>query len=451
MILRKDEALDRLAEFGNVAQFIAYNPGKTGLARTMSRLSGFPPNRAPDGLHEAVGFLLSASADGSVNIRSYFPDDPRSREFIYGVRSVEDAVSHLERLSSDGLHLIINETIDIHDGGVSGVVHGDVIEFAPDDTPRAVEKPGIASFDRQFGLGLLETVYGFAPELPNERDARVEFSIHPLPRGWRQTHTLLWEIEDEVGHRLPQTPIWPNRFSQHIGDKAFGLLVADALGFAVPSTTVIGRRVAPFAFGVPTGSPVIWIRTAPREPEPGYFTTAKGWRDPFALLASEDPNGRLSSVLSQAGVKAIYSGAAIAGSESRLIVEGKEGEGHRLMLGEASPEPLPRHIIADVEQLYRELTARLGPVRIEWVHDGSRVWIVQLHVGATSTSATTIVEGDADIWIAFDVGLGLTALRDLLESTPGDRGIEISGPVGLTSHIADVLRRSGRPARIRAR
>jgi hypothetical protein len=450
MKLHKDEALDRLAESGNVAQFIAYRPCDRGLLRSTSRIAGFPPNKAPEDVREAAATLLAASGERAVNVRSYIPDDPRSREFVYGIRSAEEAVGHLERLGAEGLHLILNETVDINDGGVSGVAQGDVIEFAPDDTPRAVEKPGTASIDRDLGLRLLETVYGFAPELPRGRDARVEFSIHPLPRGWRKTHTLLWEIEDNAGHRSPGTLLWPNRFSQHLGDKAFGLLVADALGFDVPKTIVIGRRVAPFAFGTPTDDTTVWMRTAPREPEPGYFTTLKGWRDPFALLAAEDPDKKLASILAQAAVSARFSGAAIMGAGSKLIIEGKAGEGDTLMLGKASPELLPPKIVTDVEHIYLRLSAELGPVRIEWVHDGVKVWIVQLHVGATGTSATTIVEGDAETWLPFDVSAGLGSLRDFLAHAPEGSGIELDGRVGLTSHIADLLRRVGRPTRVRA-
>lgn len=449
MTLHKDEALDRLAKFGNVAQFVAYRPSMGGLRQSTSRLAGMPPNQVPDDIREAAAALLASSGERAVNVRSYLPDDPRSREFVYGIRSVEEAVGHLERLGTEGLHLILNETVDINDGGVSGVAQGDVIEFAPDDTPRAVEKPGTASLDRAIGLRLLETIYGFAPELPRGRDARVEFSIHPLPRGWRKTHTLLWEIENDAGHRSPVEPSWPNRFSQHVGDKVFGLLVADMLGFDVPQTTVISRRVAPFVFGKPTGDAAIWMRTAPREPEPGYFTTVKGWRDPCALLAAEDPAGKLASILAQSAVPAVFSGAAIVGARSTLIIEGIAGEGDRLMLGEATPELLPPRVVTDVEHIYQRLFSKLGPVRIEWVHDGEKIWIVQLHVGATGTSNTTIVEGDAKTWLRFDVSTGLSALRDLLVNAPVECGIELDGRVGLTSHIADVLRRAGRPTRVR--
>src|SRR5262249_24547277 len=157
----------------------------------------------------------------------------------------------------------------------------------------------------------LQRVYGFAPTFPTGR-WRIEFSIHPVPRGHREGHTILWEAEHEGSNQTVSHVRWPNRFSRFIGDKAFGLLLADCLGFWVPSTRVISRSVAPFSFGTSTGTGEPWIRTCPVEPVPGKFTTLRGWTDPFVLLAREDPDGRrIASVLSQEGVRTVYSGAAI--------------------------------------------------------------------------------------------------------------------------------------------
>ena len=75
-------------------------------------------------------------------------------------------------------------------GGLAGIV-----EFAPDDTPRAVEQPGVASLPLAQAVRLLETVYGFAPELPDVPTDRLEFSIHPSRVGYRRSHTLWWELE----------------------------------------------------------------------------------------------------------------------------------------------------------------------------------------------------------------------------------------------------------------
>ena len=259
----------------------------------------------------------------------------------------------------------------------------------------------------------------------------------------------MWEYEGSDSAPAKPNVAWPNRFSRHIGDKAFGLLVADALGFEVPLTTVISRRVAPFSFGRRTSSLEVWTRTCPIEQEPGLFTTCKGWIDPFKLMAKEDPEGHLiASVLSQNAVPALYSGAAITDHEGNPVVEGALGEGDLFMLGRRGPEVLPPSISDDIERAYAMVTAALGPARFEWVHDGERVWIVQLHKGGTTSAASVLVPGDATKWAAFRAAEGLEALRALIARLPVGVGINIEGEIGLTSHIADLVRKSKRPARI---
>ena len=109
---------------------------------------------------------------------------PRSRDFHYAIADAENAVALAERLNAEGMFVIANETVDVADGGVSGVIQGGVLEFAPDDTPRCVEKEGAASLPVGWGLGLLKIVYGFKPDLVDAGRGRLEFSIHPKPRGW---------------------------------------------------------------------------------------------------------------------------------------------------------------------------------------------------------------------------------------------------------------------------
>jgi len=310
--LHKDEVLDRLAKRGNVAQFVAFKPdGASGTPRqSFSRIAGHEPNELFLDARQAIDALIAASGEGKVNVRSYLPEDPRSREFVYGLVTAEDAMSALLRLTAEGLHTIVNETIDVSDGGVSGVVQGGTMEFAPDDTPRCVEKPGIASLPFAQGLKLLRTVYGFTPELESYAGERTEFSIHPRARGWRRGHTLIWEHETGVEPALAASSRWPNKFSRMIGDKAFGLLMADLMGAPVPRTLVVARRVAPFSFGQKTGSTELWTRTCPVEPQPGLYSTLKGWTDPFALLQAEDPDGSvIASVLRQDAVGHVRVGA----------------------------------------------------------------------------------------------------------------------------------------------
>ena len=445
--MQKDEILDSLADSANVAQFIAFRPDRSGRPiQSYARIIDYQPNFPFDNIRDGVVALLSAAQEQSVNIRSYEPQSPRSREFIYGLTDVDTVIDALLRLSAAGLHTIVNETIDVEDGGVSGVLQGDTAEFAPDDTPRCVEKPGVASMPLALARRLLETVYGF--EIPETvAGERVEFSVHPRRRGTLRQHILLWEREPGTVPPQAATLRWPNRFSRHIGDKAFGLLIAHLLGQRVPETLVIGRRVAPFRFGTPTGLHENWFRTCPAEPVPGHFTTMPGWPDPFLLLAREDDAGlQISSVLNQAAVDARYSGATIIGPDG-LIIEGRSGSGDAYMLGVLPPEPLPDHVVAAVSQSYEELAALLGPVRFEWAHDAEALWIVQLHVGATTTAGRTIVAGEPATWVEFHIDEGLEALRQFTENLPADTGVKLLGHVGATSHVADLLRRAGVPSR----
>ena len=129
------------------------------------------------------------------------------------------------------------------------------------------------------------------------------------------------------------------------------------------------------------------------------------------------------------------------------MTEGLSGAGDAFMQGTASPERLPNSIVRDVARLHHA-ASDLGPVRFEWVHDGQQAWIVQLHRGATGSSAEVLVEGDAADWVAFDVKKGLESLRELLTQVHSSQGVQLVGKVGLTSHIADVIRKAGVPARM---
>lgn len=450
--LRKDASLDFMAEEGfNVAQFVSFAPAAGQPKQEYARVVGRSRNHQFGDTKAAIEAVLSRSADGTVNVRSFEPFNSQSREFVYGIASVDEALATVHRLTSAGLNTIVNETVDINDGGVSGVLMGNVLEFAPDATPRCVEKPGTASLPRGWGRELLASVYRFPVELAVPLGSRLEFSLHPKPRGWKQTNILVWEFEEHPHVEAQPELTWPNYFSRMIGDKVFGLLVAHHIGLPVPATTVINRRVAPFSFGLPTGSGETWIRTAPIEQVPGKFTTLRGWSDPYEILHQEDPTHEsIASVLSQEGVKPAYSGALIVGSAGRMILEGKRGEGETLMLGTALPERLPTRVAADVRALYTHAHAALGPVRLEWVHDGKRAWIVQLHRGATETTRTQINGGEASKWVQFEPDRGLEELRTLLADLPSGVGVLLKGKVGLTSHIADVIRKARIPARMEA-
>jgi hypothetical protein len=324
-----------------------------------------------------------------------------------------------------------------------------VIEFAPGDTPRAVEKPGIASFSTDVGLRVLETVYGV--ELPPfPPGIRAEFSVHPLRAGYKRNHVILWETQ-EVDAVPPSLRIsWPNRFSRFIGDKVFGLLVAHTLGFLVPETLAIPRRLAPFHFGTPTGTAEVWTRTSPPEAVPGKFTTRRGYVDVFQLLRREDPSDEeLAAVLIQGGVDARYAGAAASQLDGAPIVEGVSGTGEAFMQGTTAPTALPADLESEVAETLQQMSLSIGRVRIEWAHDSERLWILQLHAGSDVFKGQIIYPGQAIAEHTFDVRNGLEALRSLAARLVGTgEGIVLEGGVGVTSHFGDVLRRARIPSRI---
>jgi hypothetical protein len=447
MVPLKDETLSRLATGANVAQFVSFGPG-ADLPQRHSRLRGHRPDHRFATAADAVAALLALAPGGSVNVRSFRAGAPRGGPFSYGLTHGGDVLAVLRARALDGLHTIANETVDVDDGGVSGVAMGGLVEFAPGDTPRSVERPGTVALGHADAVALLRTVYGFPPDLEGRLDQRVEFSLHPLAAGVRQTHTILWEAEPVAPVRLAKRLTWPNRFSRHLGDKAFGLLVADLLGLPVPATTVVARRVAPFRFGRPTGSGEPWLRTCPAEPVPGRFLTRRGWRDPFALLA-EDPSGTaVVAVLAQEGVPARWSGAALPAAGGGLLVEGVPGFGDDFMLARAAPTPLPDQVLADVRRVGGRAASALGPVRLEWAHDGRDAWVLQLQPATVASSGTTIHPGTPSRWHRFDPTLGLERLRDLIAAVAPGEGIELTGDVGVTSHAGDLLRRSAIPSRL---
>jgi hypothetical protein len=447
--LFKDQILDELADVANVAQFVSFSPQ---LEQRYSRVREFVPNHPFPSLPVAAGILLERSPEKSVNIRSFDPITPESREFVYGLRAVDDIVENGKRIAQQGFYTIINETVDVNDGGISGVLLGDVVEFAPGDTPRTVEKPGVASLPRDLGLRLLKAVYGFEPDLGYPLNRRVEFSLHPIRRGVRFDHTIVWQVEDVGVHPNEAALVWPNRFSKFVGDKAFGLLIANLLGAAVPRTRVVPRWLPPFEFGRSTGTGETWTRTCPTVQQPGKFTTAPKWIDPFALMQSEDPSGtEIASVLAQEGVDPHFSGALVIGRDDKVIVEGVPGRGDDFMIGKQGPADLPERVKQDIVKIASTLGKTLGALRMEWVHDGSRAWVVQLHRGAIESEGRTIVPGEATHYQRFEVERGIEAFRTVVAEakTSGD-GVILVGNVGITSHFGDILRKAQVVSRIEA-
>lgn len=356
---------------------------------------------------------------------------------------------------SQGFYVIINEEIDVNDGGFSGVLLGNVAEFAIGDIPRCVEKPGCAAMSRLKMLEFARTVFCQRINIPYDRSHRVEFSVHPGPVGYARQHQIIWQIEKtQRGNEIPEPmPHWPNRVSEAMGDKAYGLLMAHLHGFLVPFTRVVGRVIPPFEFGVSTNSgEACWRRTCPRIQQPGLFTTKHGQVDPFALMQEEDPSGlQIASMLFQDNVESIYSGAVITDAGGGIIIEGKAGHGDDFMVGSGTPDlSLPNHVKDAVMNIWEKACGLFGSVRFEWCYDNTgTVWIAQFHIEQSASVGNVIFPGEPSTFEIFEVSRGLEALRaDLVRLKENNIGLVLKGNVGITCHFGDVLRRNRIPSRL---
>lgn len=454
----KDTVLDQLANERNIAQFVSFSPGRK-LKQRYARIIGIRPNEKFSTPRKAIVELLSKSDDGMVNIRTFRPDQPKGGQFFYGKKNPTEIVKILSEQARKEMYTIVNETIDIEDGGVSGVALGNIIEFAPYDTPKCVDVSGICSLPRKMALNILENVYGFRPSLNFDERTRVEFSIHPRKRGLHKEHTIIWEVE-EVGNIDTKAYIsWPNEFSKMIGDKAFGLLVAEAIGLPVPRATVISRSIAPFAFGHATEKWDTWLRTCPKIRTPGKYPTISGWNDPFEFMNVKGTQKRgygnakdIASLLVQEAVYPEYSGSLISGQNGKPLIEGLRGRGDNFMMGRARPEKLPQEVIAAVKKQHQKAHNNLGPIEMEWVYDGLTVWIVQLSKIKSQVvlGENIIYPGKPKSFHKFYTSKGLEALRQLVSRVKDtSKGIILIGDVGITSHFGDLLRSAKIPSKIK--
>ncbi len=455
-IFLKDDKLAYIndMELGNIAQYISIDPN--GKIKHI-QISNYVKNDV--NIKRLITRLIKSSRSGAVNIRSFSPYIMKGNKLFYNktIYDIEEIMQHIQQNCAEGKYSIINENIDINDGGVSGVVLGDIIEFAPKDTPKCVEKEGVCLLEKSLGYHVLKTVYGFQPELCFGDEYRVEFSIHPNREGVKQTHTIVWEYElfENTKHKFKIT--WPNKFSRFIGDKTFGLIIADYLGLNVPFTTVIPREVAPFTFGRKTGLFEKWIRTCPIVKESGKYYTGNQWTDPFILMQSEEAKGdneiNIAAILSQDAVDAKYSGGAIISRETKNdVIEGVQGNGEQFMLGQNFDKELPENVKNELKitmNTLRSYNNLLGDVSIEWVYDNKKIWIVQLNQLKNNGSGNIIVPGIPSVYERFNVKNGLEALRDRIKVIQNKNiGIELIGNVGITSHFGDLLRQSNIPSKI---
>ena len=182
----KDDVLDRIADHWNVAQFASFSPGPDPTLRHI-RVRGL--DGPVQTIEAAVAIVLARSFDGTVNVRSFRDDRPKGNPFHYGLKTADEVTSKVRELAAQGFVTIVNETIDVHDGGVSGVRLGDVVELAPGGTPRVVEEPGVFSAVFSMAAHLVSTVYGATlPHVDDQSRHRVQRAptrCRPVPAACR--------------------------------------------------------------------------------------------------------------------------------------------------------------------------------------------------------------------------------------------------------------------------
>lgn len=460
--LMKDEKLDYLItnNIANIAQFVSFEPN-LNLKVKYIHINDFDKENELSN-RKIIEKLIFSAPSKSVNIRSFSRKTMKGNKLVFnkGIDDIDEILEAIKENSLDNKYSIVNENIDINDCGVSGVVLGDVIEFSPEDTPKCVEKEGVCSLPREIGFKILRNVYGFSPDINFDHNYRVEFSIHPIRQGVKKQHTIIWEYEYYRKVNYQRKISWPNNFSRFIGDKVFGLMIADSLGIKVPKTTVISRKIAPFTFGTATGLNEKWIRTCPIKKEPGKFYTGSSWVDPFILMPEEEAKGsneiNIASIISQDAVEAIYSGASfVTECENSDIIEGVSGNGDKFMVGQQNKVELPIEVIQAVRSLNNRIRSyhkELGNVSLEWVYDGNIAWLVQLNQlkngeKLNNSDSNIIVHGSPLYYEKVFVKNGLDSLRNKIDLLKDKNiGIELIGNIGVTSHFGDLLRLANIPS-----
>lgn len=450
----KDEKLRWLLDRGcNVASFVSMANGEV-------RFHGIPG--VPQGYRfaspdEAIRRLFAYVRGTVLNIRSFTETSPDGNPFRMEIGNVEEIIAQVKEYMEQGLIVIVNENVDINDGGFSGVLYGDLMEGAPGDTPRCVDKPGCMRLPRKIGFDLIRILYEFHFHMPFTKADRVEFSVHPFKVGYWSEPQIIWQADESSGAHWPSAPSiqWPNRMSDRMGDKVYGLLMAALHGFPVPRTLASPRRMPPFTFGtaIYSGEPK-WWRTAPVRFSPGKFTTRRcvAWPDKYAIVSKEDPKGTdIAADFVQDGIRAEYSGAAALGPEGGYIIEGCVLQGDEFMTGDRPPESLPDVVRREVSFLFERLKETFGDCNFEWVFDGKQAWPVQLHLGRIESFQDVIFPGEAPEWMEFELPdkKGLEALREFLpQAKSRGVGLNLIGDVGLTGHIAQLLRGEKIPSRL---
>jgi hypothetical protein len=456
--LPRDTRVAQLRNNHNVAQFISFNDDLTARICVLRKASSSTSN--PEMLLSA---LFEGALNQRVNVRIFKPATSTGAALFINVNSVEGVIAILTAQRAIGGYSIVSETIDVDDGGVAGVLYGDVVEFTQGSTPKFVDQQRSGIFPqmrREAAERMLRTVYGsdvnfsrFAP------DERVEFSTHPGDCGTQPGKFLIWDCYQVTPQKqvIPRL-IWPNSFSEWMGDKCFGLLAAWSSGFLVPKVVAFlhpllsrdddgsNPRWTPpngLLFGDETDSAGTWTRTCPIRPVPGRYPTYNFRSDPLELMLRIDPEGEvIRSCLVQQDVGAEYSGAAQMWHDG-VRIEGVKGQGARLMKGTQSPQQLPTFVEQSIQKLSEDIKSVYGLCRFEWAWQNHRAWLLQINQIQGQSQSMTALGTIRQGYLKFDPDLGLAELDRIISLAKlQDRDVLVTKQVGLTSHVCELLNQS---------
>lgn len=458
-MLLKDDVLQKKVKNGlNVAKFISFAPGENLSIRhcciNSYELSEEQKKLTPEQLVK----LLFEEAEKLVSVRTFKIGQESGNPVFFDQNNLDIVLDIVNKHTKMGYYVIVNEGLHFINSEVSGVMFGSLIEFAPAQSPRCVEKKGATCvLPVKLGLNILKRIYQILTLDKFNPHQRVEFSIYPYKCGVYSQNTIIWEVSefDENDPNIPvEIPkiIWPNPFSRVLGDKVFGLLVCNFMNYLVPKTIVLNKYFIPFTFGTSIKDNGIeyWCRSCPGERLPGQLPSVNKNFNVFDLMRQAEKlvekESYIPSLIVQEGVKSIYSGSVITTRDGEIVIEGVKGRGDEFMLGNKVSEFLPSDVIKLVEATSQSIIDHSfisNEIEFEWVYDGKHLWIVQLSVGKNMVSRSIVVEGAVNEYLKFDPSKSASALTDLAEvirkAKEINAGISIIGNVGRTSHIVHLL------------
>ena len=115
------------------------------------------------------------------------------------------------------------------------------------------------------------------------------------------------------------------------------------------------------------------------------------------------------------------------------------------MLGEQKHENLPKKLVQAVRETYEHAHQVVGPAGIEWVFDGSAVWVVQLNIADSQQQKVTIDENIEWEKFQFSKGKLEDFRRRVMELRGTGKGIIIIGDVSPLSHLGEIAENQGVP------